>query len=143
MKILTFVSIMSLPFIVGCSPQATPDETQPTTKHIAKSTELRTIMHKFDDLIFKNYQSELDRDKKRIDYTQEMILVVDDLIENSKALQAISNKQQSEDFSILAKALEVESENLKGIVVNYKTEEIASTLDEINNICTKCHATFR
>lgn len=104
-------------------------------------------MQKFDNLIFEHFQSELDRDKKRLDYGKEMISVVDDLIDNSKALQNVLNpkltQEKSKKFLTLANALESESEKLKKLVLAYKTEEIAPTLDQINNICTECHDTLQ
>ncbi len=129
--------IISTIFIIGCSHNIEKNDTPPSI-HSAKSTKLQTIMHKFDNLIYQHFQSELDRDQKRIDYTQDMILVVDDLIVNSKTLQTLPN-QQSESFLTLAKSLEENSKELKKSILNYQTEEIASTLDKINNICTKCH----
>lgn len=131
MKILQQIIIGTL-LIVGCS------NTTPPSIHSSKSIELQTIMHKFDNLIYQHFQSELDRDQKRINYTEDMILIVDDLIVNSKTLQTLPN-QQSEGFLTLAKSLEEESKELKKIVLNYQTEEIAPTLDKINNICNKCH----
>ncbi|MBU1668004.1 hypothetical protein KKC13_06255 [bacterium] len=148
MKLLIPITI-TIALFIGCSQNTTsplPNKTIPTG-HITKSTELQTIMQKFDNLIFQHYQSELDRDRKRLDYTKEMILVVDDLVENSKELQNISNtgltEEGSKGFLTLAKALEGKSEKLKKLVLEYKTEEIAPTLDEINSICTKCHDTLR
>lgn len=148
MKILIPISII-LALFIGCSQNSASPVTNKRlpTEHIQKSTELQTIMHKFDNLIFQHYQSELDRDRKRLDYTKEMISVVDDLVENSKDLKNVSNtgltEEGSKGFLTLAKALEGKSKKLKKLVLEYKTEEIASTLDEINNICTKCHDTLR
>lgn len=136
MKTLLKIMITTI-LITGCSHQKLSDDTA-SSIHSTKSIELQTIMHKFDNLIFQHFQSELDRDRKRIDYTQDMILIVDDLVINSKTLQTLPN-QQSEDFLTLAKSLEKKSKELKKIVLNYETEKIASTLDELNSICIKCH----
>ena len=138
MKILMYISII---FMSGCNYAIINNDT-PSSQHGQKSTELQTLMHKFDNLIYQHFQSELDRDRKRINYTQDMILIVDELIVNSKALQTLP-MQQSEGFLTLAKSLETKSKKLKKIVLNYQTEEIAPTLDEINHICTKCHANLR
>ena len=138
MKILISISII---FMSGCNYTIIDNDT-PSSQHGQKSTELQTVMHKFDNLIYQHFQSELDRDRKRINYTQDMILIVDELIVNSKALQTLPT-QQSEGFLTLAKSLEVKSKKLKKIVLNYQTEEISPTLDEINHICTECHANLR
>lgn len=149
MKTLLPLILLSIVLLIGCSQNKASSVTQKSlpTEHVQKSTELKTIMHKFDNLIFQHYKSELDRDKKRIDYAQEMIEIVDDLVINSQNLQKVSTSQftakESQGFLTLAQALEVKSEKLKSLVLNYKTEEIAPTLDEINLVCTKCHDTLR
>ena len=148
MKIFIPITIGMVLFI-GCSQNTTSpiDQTTLPKQHVVKSTELQTIMHKFDNLIFQHYQSELDRDRKRIDYTKDMIEIVDDLVINSKNLQKLSTPQftvkESEGFLTLAKALEVKSERLKELVLDYKTEEIVPTLHEINLICTQCHSELK
>ncbi len=140
MKILFYISII---FMSGCTYSIINNDTDtPTSQHGQKSTELQTLMHKFDNLIYQYFQSELDRDRKRINYTQDMIPIVDELIVNSKALQNLPNKQ-SEGFLTLAKSLEIKSKELKKIVLNYQTEDIAPILDDINHICTKCHDNLR
>lgn len=146
MKTFTLYTVVALLMIIGCSQNIMKGETPPAV-HVQKSTELQTIMHKFDNLIYQHYQSELDRDRKRIDYTKEMIVVVDDLVINSQALQSLPNQnftaEESKGFLTLAKKLERKSEALKEIVLSYQTEKIAPTLDEINAICKQCHANLR
>ncbi|CAA6807765.1 MAG: Unknown protein [uncultured Sulfurovum sp.] len=132
--------------ITGCTQNINTPQTPPAI-HAQKSIQLQTIMRKFDSLVFQHLQSELDRDLKRINYTQEMILIVDDLVLNSQALQVLpkqsTNKQASKGFLTLAKSLEIKSNELKKIVLNYQTEAIAPKLNEINNICTQCHDSFQ
>jgi len=145
----TLSIFITITLFIGCSQSSTSPSANEelSVKHVVKSTELQTIMQKFDNLIFEHFQSELDRDKKRLDYGKEMISVVDDLIDNSKALQNVLNpkltQEKSKKFLTLANALESESEKLKKLVLAYKTEEIAPTLDQINNICTECHDTLQ
>ena len=127
----------------GCYQQLLKKNVEPST-HSQTSTELQTMMHQFDNLIFQHFQSELDRDQKRLDYTKDMIVIVDKLVENSKNLQNFSNNQlnniSQNSFITLAQDLEEKSKKLKRLVVNYKVEEISPTLDEINTICKRCHA---
>jgi len=145
----TLSIFITITLFIGCSQSSTSPSANEelSVKHVVKSTELQTIMQKFDNLIFEHFQSELDRDKKRLDYGKEMISVVDDLIDNSKALQNVLNpkltQEKSKKFLTLANALESESEKLKKFILAYKTEEIAPTLDQINNICTECHDTLQ
>ena len=148
MKTVILMAIAMI-FLLGCSQTPTKtvsDETLPV-KHVQKSTELQTVMRKFDNLIYQHYQSELDRDRKRIDYTKDMIEIVDELVINSKTLKTLSHRslteEESKGFLTFASELEVKSEKLKEIVLSYKTEEIAPTLDEIVNVCMKCHDTLR
>ncbi|CAA6823541.1 MAG: Unknown protein [uncultured Sulfurovum sp.] len=140
MKTLVKVSI-SIFFIIGCTHQEIIKDT-PSAKHHQKSTELQSIMHKFENLIYQNFQSELDRDMKRMNYTQDIIVLIDDLILNSQKLQTLPT-QQSKGFLTLAKALEKQSKELKKIVLNYQIEKIAPSLNAINNTCTQCHANLQ
>jgi hypothetical protein len=118
-----------------------------TSVHSAKSTELKTLMHKFDNVIYQHYESELDRDHKRIDYTKDMIGVVDALVADSKRLKKLQpqnlSEKQLQEFGIFAKRLEEKSEELKELVDTYQTEKIAPVITEINNICIDCHVTVR
>jgi len=140
-----FVAFTSMGILLfsGCYQHLLEKRVEPTT-HSQTSTELQTMMHQFDNLIFQHFQSELDRDQKRIDYTKDMIVIVDKLVENSKNLQKFSNNQlnniSQNSFITLAKDLEQKSKKLKRLVINYKVEEISPTLDEINSICKRCHA---
>ena len=115
--------------------------------HSTKSTELQTLMHKFDNLIYQHYESELDRDHRRIDYTKDMIGVVDELVEDSKKVKDLQpknlKKQQIQGFLAFADILENKSKELKLMVDNYQTEEIAPVITELNTICINCHATVR
>ena len=139
---IPFTTIGMLLFL-GCSQSFIEKRVEATT-HSQASTELQTMMHQFDNLIFQHFQSELDRDQKRIDYTKDMIIIVDKLVENSKNLQNFSNEQvkniNQQSFLTLAQNLEQKSRKLKTLVLNYKVEEISPTLDEINTICKRCHA---
>lgn len=149
MKIFIPLTLLSIILFIGCSQNTASSVKQKSlpSKHVQKSTELQSIMHKFDNLIFQHYQSELDRDRKRIDYTKDMIEVVDELVVNSKNLQNVSPTQftpkELKGFLTLAQALELKSKKLQSLVLDYKTEEIAPTLDEINLICTTCHRTLK
>lgn len=140
-----FISFSTIGILLfsGCYQKLLKKSINPST-HSQTSTELQTMMHQFDNLIFQHYQSELDRDQKRIDYTKEMIVIVDKLVENSKNLQNFNSEQikniNPENFRTLAHDLEQKSRKLKTLVLNYKVEEISPTLDEINTICKRCHA---
>jgi len=134
--------LFSLLFLSACS--ATIDTIKNTfsKKHAEKSNELESIMHKFDNLVFQHFQSELERDEKRIVYTNKMVTLVDELVENSKELQKHTNDKSTE-FMTYANALEHHAQKLKQSVSNYKTEEIPPTLANIQNLCKQCHATFK
>lgn len=136
-------TIMGIFLFSGCYQQLLQKRVKPST-HSQTSTELQSMMHQFDNLIFQHYQSELDRDQKRLDYTKDMIVIVDKLVENSKNLQKFSNKKlnniSQNNFITLAQDLEKKSKKLKQLVLNYRVEEISPTLDEINTICKRCHA---
>ncbi len=140
MKIKTSL-LIPLFLLLGCSQNSTVVSASKT--HVEKSQELQMIMHKFDNLIYEHFQSELDRDEKRLEYTESMIPLIDELVENSRRLQQIQNndlkKSKKKDFHILAKQLEMQSIRLKKMLIEYKPEEIALNLYKIKNICTQCH----
>jgi len=132
-------------FIVGCiQKNSTSNE---VSVHSTKSTELKTLMHKFDNLIYQHYESELDRDRRRIDYTKDMISIVDELITDSKKLKKLPpknlTKKQVQGFLLFADTLEKKSKELKLVVNNYQSEKISPIITELNNICINCHATVR
>ena len=144
MKIKTSL-LIPLFALLGCSQNSTVVSASKT--HVQKSQELQMIMHKFDNLIYEHFQSELDRDEKRLEYTESMIPIIDELVKNSKRLQQIQNSKlnqtKKKDFLILAKQLEMQSIRLKKMMIEYKPEEIALNLYKIKNICTQCHAEIR
>ncbi len=118
-----------------------------TSMHGNKSIELKTLMHKFDNLIYQHYASELDRDHRRITYTKEMISIVDELVTDSKKLKELQPKnfteQQIQDFLVFSNTLEDKAKELKLMVDNYQTEKISLVLTELNNVCINCHATLQ
>ena len=123
MNRLLLLTILSLFIISGCKSILNLNQTLPR-EHIQKSAEFENIMHKFDNLIFQHFQSELERDEKRIFYTLKMVTLVDELVVNSRELQKQSN-QHSIEFTQFANALEDEAKKLKTSLSNYQTEEIA------------------
>ena len=138
-------SLIAIVIIAGCTDKIITNEQ--TTVHSTKSTELQTLMHKFDNVIYQHYESELDRDHRRIDYTRDMIGVVDELVADSKKVKELQpenlTKQQVQGFLAFADILEKKSKELKLMVDNYQTEEISPVITELNNICINCHATVR
>jgi len=144
MKRVTFLFIATL-IIAGCTQKSiTVNE---TSLHGTKSTELQMLMHKFDNLIYQHYESELDRDRRRIDYTKDMIDIVDELVTNSKKLKTLPPKnltqQQIQGFLMFANTLENKSKELKLMVNSYQIEKINPIITELNNVCVSCHATIR
>jgi len=144
MKKITSSFIIIL-IITGCTQKSiTVDE---TSLHGSKSTELQILMHKFDNLIYQHYESELDRDRRRIDYTKDMINIVDELISNSKKLKILPpknlTKEEIKNFLIFSNTLEQKSKELKLIVNSYQIEKINPIITQLNNICVNCHATVR
>ncbi len=137
--------LIAVLIITGCTDKSIGNKQ--TTVHSIKSTELKTLMHKFDNLIYQHYESELDLDHRRIDYTKDMISVADELIVDSRRLKKLQpknlTKQQIQSFISFADILENKSKELKLMVANYQTEEIAPVITELNNICINCHATVR
>jgi len=128
-------------FIIGCSSTTEVKKTT-STEHIQKSQQLTNIMHKFNNLIFQDFQSELQKDNKRIEYTKRISSLLDELIINSKELQR-TQQNQSNEFIHLANELESESEILKKTIMDYDIEKIEPKLQDITNICNKCHATIQ
>ena len=138
-------SLIAIFIISGCMQKSiTINE---TSIHSTKSTELQTLMHKFDNLIYQHYESELDRDRRRLDYTKDMIDVVDELVSNSKKLKILPPKNLTEEeiqkFLIFSNILEQKSKELKLMVHSYQIEKINPIITELNNICVNCHASIR
>ncbi len=131
----------------GCSPSQKVSPQDASAIHAQETQQLRIIMQKFDNLIYDHFQSELDRDEQRIEYTQEIIPLVDRLIENTQTLQKMKNlhfsPKEQEKFNTFAQQLQQESQELKRLVLTYQTESIAKTLNQIESTCSACHASLR
>ncbi len=118
------------------------------SRHALKSQELTTIMIELENLIFERFYSELERDKKRIQYTLEMGEYLDEIVLETKKLQQTSpylsslSKADAVEFQSLAHALEENAKELKKITTQYTTEKINPTLKRMINICNQCHAKF-
>jgi len=144
MKAITSL-LLTLLMLQGCHDR-TPEVTAPDA-HVQTSQELQIIMRKFNNLIYEHFQSELDRDEKRIEYTKDIIPLVDQLVENSRRLQQVKTTrftaQEQQGFRTLAQQLERQSKQLKKLVGNYQTEAISQSLNEIEATCTQCHARLR
>jgi len=119
------------------------------SKHALKSQELTTIMIELDNLIFEDFYSELERDKKRIQYTKEMEGYLDEIILETKKIQQTApyssnlSKADAAEFRSLAHALEENAKELKQVTTQYATEKINPTLKRMINICNQCHAKFQ
>ena len=150
-----FLTLFTLLIFVSCDSKVqnstpnTPPKLVTPSKHALKSQELTTIMIEFENLIFERFYSELERDKKRIQYTQEMEDSLDEIVLETKKLQQTVpyiknlNKADAAEFHTLASALEESAKKLKKITAQYKTEEINPTLKQMINICNQCHEKFQ
>ena len=138
-------SLIAIFIISGCTQKSIA--INKASIHGTKSTELQTLMHKFDNLIYQYNESELDRDRRRLDYTKDMIDVVDELASNSKKLKILPPKNLTEEeiqkFLIFSNTLEQKSKELKLMVHSYQIEKINPIITELNNICVNCHASIR
>ena len=76
-----------------------------------------------------------------------MVIILDALVDNSKRLQTLRQSKfdadEKREYHTLAKALEYKAKDLRKIVLDYRTEEIAPTLDYIVGICNQCHDVLR
>jgi len=116
--------------------------------HSVKSGKLKSIMHDLDNLVFDRFYSEIDRDNMRVRYSKEMAQIVASMSDDIQKIRQSGdelelNEEQRLLFKNLAMELEQESENLKKIALEYRTESIRPTLDRMVNVCNRCHSQFR
>lgn len=116
--------------------------------HAVKSSELKGIMHDLDNLVFDRFYSEIDRDNMRVRYSKEIAGIIKSMSEDIEKIRQSGealdlNEEQRLLFKTLAMELEQESENLKTIALEYRTESIRPTLDRMINVCNRCHSQFR
>lgn len=141
---IVVLNISILLIFTSCQePSVTPqiNSRTPESEHIQTSEKLKSIMYKFDSLIFKHFQSDLERDKEKLQYTKEMATLLDELAKNTKELKRYS-AEHSEEYLDYANALEEETRELRSNIVNYQTRKIGTTLENINSICKQCHASL-
>ena len=116
--------------------------------HSVKSSKLKSVMHDLDNLVFDRFYSEIDRDNMRVRYSREMAQIVASMSDDIQKIRQSGdelelNKEQRLLFKTLAMELEQESENLKKIALEYRTESIRPTIDRMINVCNRCHSQFR
>ena len=116
--------------------------------HSVKSAKLKGIMHDLDNLVFDRFYSEIDRDNMRVRYSKEIALIISSMSDDIQKIRQSGdelelNQEQRMLFKTLAMELEQESENLKKIALDYRTESIRPTLDRMINVCNRCHSQFR
>ncbi len=150
-----FLTFISLFIFTACdskvqnSTLSTLPQVELPSKHALKSHELTTIMIELENLIFERFYSELERDKKRIQYTSQMGEYLDEIVIETKKLQQTTSyssalsKADAAEFQSLAYALEQNAKELKQITTEYTTEKINPTLKRMINICNQCHAKFQ
>lgn len=145
MKNIILALVVLLTF--GC--QSTKQFFTPKQAHIEKSESLNAIMIELENLIFERYYTEIERDEKRIRYTKEISTLLDDIATESKKIQAtppFKAKLSDEDAIIymsLANELEQKVQDLRDITDSYQTEKITPTLQQMTDICNRCHAKFQ
>lgn len=119
------------------------------SKHAIQSEALNSIMIELENLIFERFYSELDRDAKRIQYTWELGALLDEIVEDTKKIQKTApystklTAHEAAEFISLAEELEQSAETLKKIAASYTTEKINPALEQMINVCNKCHAKFQ
>ena len=140
-------------FLSGCA--GTDGEALPklapkgkASLHSVKSSKLKSVMHDLDNLVFDRFYSEIDRDNMRVRYSKEMAQLVASMSEDIQKIRQSGdelelNEEQRLLFKTLALELEQESENLKKIALEYRTESIRPTIDRMINVCNRCHSQFR
>lgn len=140
-------------FLNGCSGVErenlpTLSENGKASLHSIKSTKLQNVMHDLDNLVFDRFYSEIDRDNMRVRYSKEIAQIISSMSEDIQKIRQSGdelelNEEQRLLFKTLALELEQESENLKKIALEYRTESIRPTLDRMINVCNRCHSQFR
>lgn len=125
----------------GCS-TITQAEKSSKNQHIEAANELEVIMGKFTSLIPQEFNSQAEHDEKSMQYTQEMITLVEQLAQNSKELKAYA-KNESELFIQYADELAKDAQTLRtNLAAKKSNEEIKPTLQNIERLCYQCHATL-
>jgi hypothetical protein len=84
----------------------------------------------------------------RVRYSREIAQIIGSMSEDIQKIRKSGdalelNEEQRLLFKTLAMELEQESENLKKIALEYRTESIRPTLDRMINVCNRCHSQFR
>jgi len=114
--------------------------------HEVSNEKLRTYMHKLNTIVFEPYYSELERDKYRLRYSSKIAEVVNELInelEQDPALKLGLNKQEQQSFLGLVEELKQQTQALNILVSDYQSSEIKTKLEQMTDVCNRCHQQFR
>ena len=137
-----FITLLTCGLLIGGCSTIIQAEKDTQKKHIEAANNLQFIMGKFTSLLPQEFNSEAEYDEKSMQYTQEMITLVEQLAENSKELKSYS-KNESELFIQYADELAKDAQKLRTSLADKNSnEEIKPTLQNIERLCYQCHATL-
>jgi len=114
--------------------------------HEVSNEKLRAYMHKLNTIVFEPYYSELERDKYRLRYSAkiaEVIKALSNELEQDPALQLGLNKQEQQSFLSLVGELRQQAEALNTLVSMHQSSEIKTKLEQMTDVCNRCHQQFR
>lgn len=140
-------------FFSACSgkyeelPELKKDANEPFM-HKVESQKLKNVMHELNHLVFERFYSEIDRDKMRVRYSNEIASIVSSITSDVKKIETLENElnlneNQKIIFMRYVRELRESGEELKAIANSAQTESIKPVLNKMVNSCNSCHEQFR
>ena len=116
--------------------------------HVVYSEDLRDIMQRLNQLVYKNELSELHKKELRSQHLEDLVYAVNELgfaaIILQDALPGFELSTEEKDiFHAIAIQLQKEAENIKEMAEINDTVNMERSYKRLNDTCSACHELFR
>jgi len=151
-KMKFYILISLLGYLISISPAYTEIDSPTTPEklefHVIYSKDLRDIMQRLNQLIYKKELSELSKKELRNQYMEELVYTVNELgyaaIFLQEALPGFDLSTEEKDiFQAIAIQLQKEAENIKEMAEQNDTVNMDRSYKRLNDTCSACHELFR
>lgn len=116
--------------------------------HVVYSEDLRDIMQRLNQLVYKKELSELHKEELRSQHLEDLVYTVNELgyaaIFLVEALPGFKLSTEEKDiFHAIAIQLQKQAENLKEMAEQNDTANMERSYKRLNDTCSACHELFR
>lgn len=131
-----------------CSETDSSDSSEKLEFHVVHSEDLRDIMQRLNQLVYKTELDELKKNELRTQHLDDLVYTVNELgfaaIVLQEALPGFDLSTEEKDiFHALAIQLQKEAETIKEMAEENDTANMERSYKRLNDTCSACHELFR